>query len=651
MSDFRANIKAVLDLTVVAKQIKEIEKSNVVFKNITLDTQGLYTKIQSSLNSHSFKINVSGISTNNISNEMKSSGVIAGNNYSQSLIKTINSKISNGSLDAAISSVTRKFNLLSSNVSNINSGAINSDLTKRLKQVENDLITLNSLKEQFNNSGMSAEALVSSYNRFNSTLSGIKNNLTVVSNNSRQFASTIEVITLQNKMESWLNKNTKATKKYGTEVNNYIQILKGMASQGDVSKAALTEISNGFKAIDHSAELAGLKGKSLTITFKNALQSISKYVSASTLIYSAFGAFKNGVKNIIELDSALVDLKKTTDATSTQLENFYYDSNDVAKNLGVTTKEVIQATSEWSRLGYSIEDAKTMAENSSIFASISPGMDISSATDGLISAMKAFDIEANDSLDGIVSKINAIGNTQAVDNQDIVNVLTRSSSAMKEANNTLEETIALGTAATEITRDAESVGNALKTISMRIRGYDEETEEYVGGVETLAGDIADLTKTVSNPSGISLFTDEEKTQFKSTTQLLRDISVIYDELTDKQQANLLEKLAGKRQGQVIAAILNNFETVDESLATMANSAGGAIEEMSIVEQSLEFKLNSLKETTVGIFQNIFQQEDTARIIEFLTKLLEAIDFIIEKAGILNTLAIGTGFAAIIKNLD
>ena len=41
---------------------------------------------------------------------------------------------------------------------------------------------------------------------------------------------------------------------------------------------------------------------------------------------------------------------------------------------------------------------------------------------------------------------------------------------MAEANNTLDETIALGTAATEITRNANSVGTALKTLSMRIRG-------------------------------------------------------------------------------------------------------------------------------------------------------------------------------------
>lgn len=85
---------------------------------------------------------------------------------------------------------------------------------------------------------------------------------------------------------------------------------------------------------------------------------------------------------------------------------------------------------------------------------------------------------------------------------------------------------------------------AFRTISMRIRGYDEETEEYIGNVEELTGKIADLTKTAKTPGGISLFTDETKTTYKSTYQLLKDISEIYDDLTDKQQAGLLEALAG-----------------------------------------------------------------------------------------------------------
>ena len=147
--------------------------------------------------------------------------------------------------------------------------------------------------------------------------------------------------------------------------------------------------------------------------------------------------------------------------------DYYYQANEVAKQMGVTTAEIINQASAWSRLGYSsAEAASKMAKYSSMFASISPGMNVDTATDGLVSVMKAFDIgndNPDDVLDGIMSKINIIGNTAATSNAEIVNMLTRSSSAMKEANNTLEETIALETAAVEITRDDASVGMYLPT--------------------------------------------------------------------------------------------------------------------------------------------------------------------------------------------
>lgn len=239
-----------------------------------------------------------------------------------------------------------------------------------------------------------------------------------------------------------------------------------------------------------------------------------------------------------------------------------------------------------TKRGYSSNEAATkMAKYSSMFASISPGMNIDAATNGLVSMMKAYDIgndNPDDVLDGILSKINVIGNTAATSNAEIVNMLSKSSSAMAEANNTLEETIALETAAVEITRDDDSVGNAFKTVSMRIRGYDEETQEFIGDVEELSGKIADLTKTASTPGGISLFTNDAKTEYKSTYQLIKEISTIYDQLTDKDQAGLLEALAGKRQGQIIAATINNFEAAEKALDNMANSAGSAEREMSII---------------------------------------------------------------------
>ena len=67
--------------------------------------------------------------------------------------------------------------------------------------------------------------------------------------------------------------------------------------------------------------------------------------------------------------------------------------------------------------------------------------------------MKAYGIEAEEVLDGVMSKINIVGNTAATSNAEIISGLQNSASAMAAMNSTLEENIALFTAAQEITQD------------------------------------------------------------------------------------------------------------------------------------------------------------------------------------------------------
>ena len=182
------------------------------------------------------------------------------------------------------------------------------------------------------------------------------------------------------------------------------------------------------------------------------------------------------------------------------------------------------------------------------------------------------------------------------------------------------------------------------------RMYDEETEELSDDLKNISGDIADLTKTASTPGGISLFTDETKQTYKSTYQILKEISDIYDELSDKNRAELLEKLAGKRGGQVVAGLLSNFDAAEKALREMEGAAGSADAEMSIVEESIDFKLNKLQQTWVSTIQNIVDRGYLGTAIDGLTKLSEAIGWVIDKAGMLGTIGIGAGIFAGIKNV-
>ena len=64
--------------------------------------------------------------------------------------------------------------------------------------------------------------------------------------------------------------------------------------------------------------------------------------------------------------------------------------------------------------------------------------------------------------------------------------------------------------------------------------------------------------------------------------------------------------------------------------------------MSIVESSIDYKLNKLQQTWVDTIQNIVDRGDLGTAIDGLTKLSEAIGWVIDKAGLLPTAGIGIG---------
>ena len=72
--------------------------------------------------------------------------------------------------------------------------------------------------------------------------------------------------------------------------------------------------------------------------------------------------------------------------------------------------------------------------------------------------------------------------------------------------------------------------------------------------------------------------------------------------------------------------------------------------MSIVESSIDYKLNKLQQTWVSTIQNIVDRGDLGTAIDGLTKLSEAIGWVIDKAGMLGTIGIGAGIFAGIKNV-
>lgn len=396
------------------------------------------------------------------------------------------------------------------------------------------------------------------------------------------------------------------------------------------------------------------KSKSLLQYLADSAKKLTSWLNGKITFANVFKKTYEAIQTVKELDAALTDLKMTSQMSDRQLEKIYRSANDTARQMGTTTKEIIQQAAAWSRLGFSTSEAATkLAEYSSMFAAISPGMSLDTATDGLFSVMNAFKIGLNDTdavVDGIISKINVIGSTQTVSNSDTIDFLTRSSDAMAEANNTLEDTIALGAAMVGITGDAAEAGQILSSVSMRLSGYDGDTGKFIGNIDELSDKISNLTKTASTPDGISLFSDKTDSQCKSTRQLLQEISEIYDQLEDHEQIQLLETLTGGQNSQAIGAILSNFDSVTSSMQSMANSAGNAEAEMAVAMDSIDFKMNKIKETGTGIAQNLFDREEIKSVLDVIGSLGDGLEWLTDKLGLLGSIGLGAGLFAGIKNV-
>ena len=377
--------------------------------------------------------------------------------------------------------------------------------------------------------------------------------------------------------------------------------------------------------------------------FVNKWKQLAQYMTAMYLNpYMLIYRIRDMITTVSELDYELMDLRKTADMSTSELHEFYLESNNVAKEMGVSTKEILSQASAWSRLGYNTKQTATeMAKLSSQFATISPGMEVDEATTGLVSVMKAFDITTDEVKSEIMDKINIVGNNFATNNQEIIEGLQRMASAMASTGADLEDTIALFTAGQEVVQDAEQVGSAIKSFSMRIRGM-EETGEYLDELKDIKGDVYELT------NGKVHIMEDENT-YRPVLDILRDISEVWSEITDKNRAKLLEKLFAKTRANVGAAVLQNFEQAEKSLEVMENSAGSSDKEMSIAKDTLDYKINKLKETWTGFLQEIADQKTTGGVIDFFTAVSDVITNIVSGLGLLKTTVISVFAVIAAKN--
>lgn len=359
-------------------------------------------------------------------------------------------------------------------------------------------------------------------------------------------------------IQTWQQANTKAMSKntfnggtYQVETDNMIASLKKLLNASDLTasdlKANVDRINRSFRTMSSEAQAAGVNGLSFFDKIKEDALKFTSWMSLTTVIS---GISREAVKfynNVVDIDTAMTELRKVTDNTNQQYAEFFDNIGQKAKDLKIDLSDLISQTAEWGKRGYSLDEAETLATNSGIYSVVGE-VDNATAVQDLTTVMKSYNMTVDESIN-IVDKFNAISNKYAVSASDIGDMLSRSVSSLSVAGNTLDQAIAMGTAITEITGDAAEAGNSLKVLSMRLRGAKTELEDAGESTEGMAvstsklrEDIKALTN-VNGTGGFDIMKDSQN--FKSTYEIMKGIANVWNDLTDTSKAAVIEKIAGR----------------------------------------------------------------------------------------------------------
>ena len=249
---------------------------------------------------------------------------------------------------------------------------------------------------------------------------------------------------IQQSLESWQTRNPKM--KSSGEISSIFSDLEKLSKLDTPDFDELDNVTNRITKVKDAAQQAGKTGATAFQNFKTKAQELGTYLASSMMFSYAAEGVKAMVNNVIELDTALTELKKTTEGSQQDYANFMSTAASTAQEVGAKISDVVQSAAEWSRSGYNLQQSGELARAATIYTNVSEYENVSDATTSLIASMKAYGVEAENVM-SIVDKFNAVGNTTATTSAGLGDALLRSASALATAGNSIDESLGLIVAA------------------------------------------------------------------------------------------------------------------------------------------------------------------------------------------------------------
>ena len=150
----------------------------------------------------------------------------------------------------------------------------------------------------------------------------------------------------------------------------------------------------------------------------------------------------------------------------------------------------------------------------------------------------------------------------------------------------------------------------------------EETDGVITSVSKLQSKIQAL-------SGVNILT--ESGNYKDTYTILKEIGQVWEDMSDIDQAALLELMAGKNRANTLSAILGNMGDLTSAYETAMNAEGSALRENATYMDSIQGRIDQFNNAVQTMWMNFISSD----VVKFIVNVGTELTNLIDKVGLLN----------------
>lgn len=366
----------------------------------------------------------------------------------------------------------------------------------------------------------------------------------------------------------------------------------------------------------------------------DSLRSYAKFFSGASMIYALSNQVRNAATEAKTLDDSLVDLQKVTDeiADRDALYKYFDKSLNKAQELNVKVGSLIDAVTEFKKLGWGLDDAELGAKWANILSNVGD-VDIDTAIGSIKTSIASFDEiggYGNDQMDkkleAYTDLINNMSNKYSIDAEGLAESIRLSAGTLTEAHMSIEQAATMFATANKYYNDPSYLGNTAKIGSLRVRASSgdtdaiEELQEMGEEIDNLATATSNLREKLMALTGVDIMEDDHT--FKSYYDQLYEISQVMDKLDDTSRANVLETMFGKSRSAAGAAILSGMKESASAYEDAINSAGSSTEEYQVWMTSADAACQRFSNTLTETYQSIINGNTVRDLANLGSAVLE-----------------------------